>query len=51
MNKGDLINANKKTPLRESDRVCPESQEKKRQRQFEQGNKMIRTQGKSIKDL
>ena len=41
MMQGDLINANKKTPLRESDRVCPESQEKKRQRQLKQGNKMM----------
>ena len=48
---GDLINANKKTPLRESDRVCPESQEKKRQRQLKQGNKMMWTQEKSIKEL
>ena len=39
----------KKTPLRDTDRAQAESQEKRRQLQLKQGNKMIWDQEKSMK--
>jgi hypothetical protein len=44
----DMLMLEEQTPLRESDRVCSKSQEKKRQAQLDQARKMICTQGKSI---
>jgi hypothetical protein len=38
------------TPLRDADRVCSESHEKKRVAQIEQSNRMIHQQGKDIEN-
>ncbi len=46
-----LMNVDAKTPLREADRVCSESKERKCLCQIKQANKMICTQGKLMQKL